>query len=313
MAPKASATSATGSMADIRFDDSLDEDQRRCVEQSIAGLRERSRERIASRRAAQAESSKPAREANAKLVKYLEEHPDAALMFQAMRGRSLLAEDGQADAEPVLGRPTLSPVLMDVEVRENLKLFGTPFHYDWKWSDSDGGNFPRMSVSRETAVAKIDVGIRQIEGDSTWITAHAGVGVAIRVDKQVGAIGRAYRTTSEYGKVTQHGFDADATSEGGTELTVFEDGRFVTSATDKRWRIRVAGDTPNTSHSSEGFAVGELMEVTWVMRPGRTYTFNLGAWVYAEAHDGFDLFGLIRESTAVSSIDSRLLLLSLFT
>ncbi|MEV4374744.1 hypothetical protein AB0J71_47365 [Nonomuraea sp. NPDC049637] len=270
----------------ININPSLTADQRQCVEQSVAQMIARHREAITRRRADEAEQLKPLRDANKALAERLANHPDAALVLEALRTNS----------RHLGGMPTGSPSLtssscsVTIELREGLELFGLPFDFDWHWQDSDGGNFAPRSVSRETGIAKIHAGISSAEGDATWITGHAGVGVVLSTETEVAAVGRALRSTKEKALATGGNFGSDATSEGGTEITVMRGDTFVTSATDKRWRLRCSGADPGYSHDNGGFGVGDPISVAWAMLPGSIYTLNVGAWVYAEAHAGFPLF-----------------------
>ncbi|WP_327096714.1 hypothetical protein OIE68_43610 [Nocardia vinacea] len=87
-------------------------------------------------------------------------------------------------------------------------------------------------------------------------------------------------------------------------LTVLENGKFVTAATDKQWHKRVSNSEVDT-FDNDGFGIGNAIEVVWSMRPGNEYTLNVGAWVYAEYSNG-----LLGNSWAHSVIDAKLILLS---
>jgi hypothetical protein len=82
--------------------------------------------------------------------------------------------------------------------------------------------------------------------------------------------------------VSSRGFDASATVEGGTEMTVMENGTLIRFADDKVFRERVSGfDRKHVF--TDGWETGNTLEVSWQMLPGSTYEFNVGAWVYCEA------------------------------
>ncbi|MEW9556339.1 hypothetical protein [Nonomuraea sp. NPDC050783] len=290
----------------INISPNLTADQRQCVEQSVAQMIARHREAITRRRATEAERLKPWRDAHEALAERLANHPDAALVLEALRTNSHHLDGMPIDSPS----PTSSLSSVTIEVREGLEVFALPFDFDWHWQASDGGNFAPRSVSRETGKAKIHAGVSSAEGDATWITGHASVGVVLSTETEVAAVGRALRSTKERGDICGGNYESDATSEGGTEITVVRGDTFVTSATDKRWRVRCSGAELGALHDNGGFGIGDPISVAWAMLPGSIYTLNVGAWVYAEAHAGFPLI-LDYPGKAYSDIEANLLLLTL--
>ncbi|TMR08161.1 hypothetical protein ETD86_49000 [Nonomuraea turkmeniaca] len=313
LASQSPTTSKKDAAVVINVDPSLTADQRQCVEQSVAQMIARHREAIARWQAAEAQRSEPLRDAEAALVKRLKDHPEAALVLEALHTTSRRVDGMPTDSRSSLHQQTPSSGSVTIEVRQGLELFGTPFDFDWSWQDSDKGNFAPRSVSRETGVAKITAEISDVAGESTWITGHAGVGVFLTTETEVAAVARALRTSKEAAYVSHHNIGSNATSEGGTEITVMKDGSYLTSATDKRWRIRVGGNDFYDQHNTEeAFVIGEPISVAWPMLPGSGYTLNLGAWVYAEAHSGVPYpFFSDHPGKAYSEIEANLLLLSL--
>jgi hypothetical protein len=295
------AADRTPPAADINFDEGITPDQRRYVEQSIATMIERSSQASAGARARETERSKLLKAAAAPLARLIEQDLDAAKAIDALRAK--FRSDAEAEVgSDGQGQNLAGPVSFDV--RAGTEIFPIPYHFDWRWFDSGGGGFPHTSVDRNNGVVNIDVRASAIDG-STGIRAHAGFGVILNTDREVAAIGRALRQTHDKFGVAGGPGGGHAISEGGAELTVFENGNFVTSATEKRWRKRVSNGELD-SFDSGGFGTGAPIEVVWPMRRGFEYTLNVGVWVYAEYDDG--LFG---DSWARSVIDAKLIFLSL--
>lgn len=46
------------------------------------------------------------------------------------------------------------------------------------------------------------------------------------------------------------------------------------------------------------------------MQPGRVYTFNVGAWVFAETDNGF---GVVTDNIAPSSLHGQVITLNIFS
>jgi hypothetical protein len=64
-------------------------------------------------------------------------------------------------------------------------------------------------------------------------------------------------------------------------VSACEDGRTLTQANAKMWRIRVS----NGEFRRDGagpFVVQEPSETSFTMRPGHVYTFNVGIWVQSD-------------------------------
>jgi hypothetical protein len=58
------------------------------------------------------------------------------------------------------------------------------------------------------------------------------------------------------------------------------------------------------------FGIGALIEVSWFMRPGRTYTLNVGAWVLSEWTEWTTRFRRHRER--IGSIVADVMAIALF-
>lgn len=85
------------------------------------------------------------------------------------------------------------------------------------------------------------------------------------------------------------GVGGDATSEGGFDLAIFEDGRYLTGAAIKLWRKRVSGGEDSQWSEPKHLIAGPELQFT--MQPGRVYTFNAGIWVYTDRTNGLGSAG----------------------
>jgi hypothetical protein len=145
--------------------------------------------------------------------------------------------------------------------------------------------------------------------DVPFVDAHAGFGIFLTTDHVVTATARALRSVAHRYSLSA-GLNAAATSEGGVEFTVFEDGNFISVARDVIWRRRVSGTlfdpTESASFDSAGFDATAAMDLTWTMHPGRGYTFNVGLWAFGERHPGIGGAGV------ASVIQGKVILMSLF-
>jgi hypothetical protein len=77
-------------------------------------------------------------------------------------------------------------------------------------------------------------------------------------------------------------------AEGGTEMTIFEDGRLLEPppAQDKRFRGRVSvGD--DDADGWTGFEIAGPLNADFAMRANRGYIINVGAWLVCQADGGF--------------------------
>jgi hypothetical protein len=160
------------------------------------------------------------------------------------------------------------------------QVFGTPWHYQWQWHN---GQPPTIS-SQDRTNGQIRMAVHA-DQNHNWSDAHGGFGVALRTDRVQAVAGRSLRRTDHTYFVHGGALGGNATVEGGMEMTALEDGRLVSVARDKRFRRRLSNGE-REAVGFQGWTTGEGIEVNWVMLPGRTYTFNVGAWVFGEAHGG---------------------------
>jgi hypothetical protein len=160
------------------------------------------------------------------------------------------------------------------------QVFGAPWHYQWQWHNGQ----PPTTSSQDRTNGQIRMAVHA-DQNHNWSDVHGGFGVVLRTDRVQAVAGRSLRRTDHAYFVHAGALGGNATVEGGMEMTALEDGRLLAFAQDKRFRKRLTNGERETL-GFHGWTTGEGIEVNWVMLPGRTYTFNVGAWVFGEAHGG---------------------------
>ena len=88
-------------------------------------------------------------------------------------------------------------------------------------------------------------------------------------------------------------------------MTALEGGtRLLSLAQDKRFRRRVSAGEEQY-WNEPGFETGGDIQVSWIMTPGRTYTFCCGGWVFGEAHGGLGTasIGSVRLSAKIITMN----------
>lgn len=288
----------------IRYSQDFPAEHRRFVEKSIESTIERSSAETARRRADAAERAAISRALYAPLIRLAQQDPDTADMLRKADETPVPFDEDLAHPQRTDSRGNHPETTATLDVRAGTQIFGIPYHFEWAWHDPAGGRPFKIVVDRDNGRVAIDGRAGpKIGGAEDFVSARAGFGVTLETDHVVSLMGRAYRTTDDHYTVGA-GFGGDATAEGGTDLTVFENGNFIASAVDKRWRKRVSNEVD--VYSSGGFGPGAVIDVLWTMRPGNTYTFNVGAWVYADRNDG------LGNTWSQSDIIANLIFMSVF-
>ena len=173
------------------------------------------------------------------------------------------------------------------------QVFASPFHFSWWWQAHGGGVPQRREIDFTGGRLLQEAGVNAPPHfhDLAFINAHAGFGINLTTDHDVHVYATSFRRVG-YRYSVAAGFLGDATVEGGEEFAVNEDGTEIARASVTVFRKRVSGSFSSPSESahedSGGEYTGERMEVHWLMRPGRAYTFNVGQWVFCDRHPGVD-------------------------
>ncbi len=265
----------------VEIGDDVPAEYRNAIEASVATLAKRSAE--ASKRAY--ERSKTQSQflsaLTRPLVRIIEDDDDAS---KELAAASRSQEDYRSAARP--GEPAwpsgqaVDPWLRVAGAAPGSQVFTPPFHFQWQWHSGEPAEV--SSVDRPNGRIELWGYADQTQNR---VDAHAGFGVAMTTGTVRAVTGRSLRRTQHRYFVRAGSFSGSATVEGGMEMTALEDGRLLSAVQDKRFRRRVSNGEEDTLEF-DGFATGDTVEVDFVMRPGRTYTFNVGGWVFCEAHGG---------------------------
>jgi hypothetical protein len=287
----------------IEFSENLTADQRAAAERSVAAHIAHVADARAPQRAARAALAESTAAIHAPLVRLVEADPAAAksLAEASDRRRDLMhLLDVDLPAVPRTRDLPLGIVpLADNGVAD--QFFVLPYHFTWQWHRGASGD---STADRNTG----EVSVGTTVDDDEFSDVHAGVGVFMSSTSARPVVARSLRTSSESYTVAAGGFGGDALAEGGMEMTLVEDGQLRSSGQDKRFRKRLSNGEAE-QWDSGGFGVGNDIEVAVQMVPGRGYTLNVGAWVYAEQHGGFGIGG---DSWAVTKMSAKVILMSLF-
>lgn len=264
--------------AEINYGDNVTEDEKVCIEKSVAALIDRSVKNTARRRSVH----------------------DLQAKIQAAQGESL-PDVSQFKPNPVeqsidRSGPLLDDPAMNVDHIIRIggvasKVFAKPFHYDWKWSEA-GGAYQLTYSAIKDGYAAIDA---LVDRDVAHINAHAGIGVAFTTETlgstvPIQVMARSLRWTFNRWSAFGSPNNGHAVTEGGVDLAVFANDSFVTITNPnngKIWRARRSNGELAQSEEDPTWVLGDTtVEVIWNMVPGVIYTLNVGAWAYVECDDG---------------------------
>ncbi|MFD5178124.1 hypothetical protein ACFWM1_20120 [Nocardia sp. NPDC058379] len=289
----------------IRYSPGFPAEHRRFVEKSIDSMIEHSSAETARRRADAAERNAITQALYAPLIRLARQDPDTADTLRKADDTPVPFDEDLVHPRDTAPHGIHPDATATLDIRAGTEIFAIPYHFEWAWHDPAGGRPFKLVVDRDNGRVAIDGRAGpKIGGAEEFVYARAGYGVTLHTDHEVAVTGRSYRTTDDHYSVGC-GLGGSAIAEGGTDLTVFENGNFVTSAVDKRWRKRVSQNETDV-YSSNGFGPGATIEVSWTMRPGNTYTFNVGAFVYAYRDDG------LGNTWSQSSIVANIIFMSIF-
>ncbi|MEU6934827.1 hypothetical protein AB4225_18825 [Streptomyces sp. 2RAF24] len=266
----------------ISFHEDLSEADRRNVERSVASLVEYSVARSARERADEAELAEHTHALEAPLVRLVQEDAAAARAAETLGAREVLRLR-ESDALREDGASYFPP-----HVRTDVRSVGFVPPYDFSWSWHDGAGFPPHSqiLNRATGEVGLDARSGSVpDGVSGLVAAHAGFGVVLPTTNPGQKFPHAVLNPGRFSFVLKTvGVGGNATSEGGFELTVFEDGRFLVGANAQLWRSRISGG--EESRGGDGPRPMAGPELQFTMVPGRSYVFNAGIWVLSDRSTG---------------------------
>lgn len=263
---------------EVNFNEELTDRQREVAERSIRAMAEHS-----------AEMRSPKRSTSEQALQAQGIRTDAGVQEIERRELSEFCARHEPDRSAVgaIGRLE-SPVgqgdLLPREATWVNQNHQPPFHFDWKWHRIDG-KAPEFSVTNRPQ-GRADVKGRSLPGDP-FVEAHAGFGVILRPDADGWLIGDAVRFAAwAYGVKCYPGVGSNATSEGGTEITLLEDGQYRLGQTSRMWRKRVTNDEEDVRQSNGFLADTAPLRLQFWARAHHEYTFNVGFWLYADHTSG---------------------------
>ena len=271
----------------IAFRDDIDletqPELRRTVERSVATHVAHSAEAVARVRAAEAERAKLMAALNAPLMKLIEEDPAAIKALEELRTRQYInldSPDVLRGEQPLTATNNAATVPLGAA---RILAVPPPYDFSWSWFNQGGGPPFDQRLDQNTGwvglVARSDP---DAGGASGFVEAHAGFGLIVgRTDRTVTAKAHSSRSMRFNFRVWAGGLGSNVTSEGGMDFAAFEDGRLLSIASAKMWRRRVSIDEYDEGGAGP-FEVHEPREISFTMRPGHEYTFNVGVWVYSD-------------------------------
>jgi hypothetical protein len=265
----------------VAISDQVPDDHRDAIHNAVTVMAKRSRD--AALRAFERNRARNllTQRVNAPLRALINADPDAAAALADMSTPRVVPDSLSTPRMPDVPRVTFQPSNPAplLEAFAAPQVFGAPWGYQWQWHN---GQPPGTSSQDRTSG---QISIRTTVDDSTiWSDAHGGFGVSMTSDQVRSVVGRSLRRTTHYGEALAGPLGGTATAEGGMEMTVLDGSTLLSSAQDKRFRVRSSSGELHYDDGQDGAVTGDAIEVEWVMLPGHVYTFNVGCWAFAEAH-----------------------------
>lgn len=266
---------------DVR-DDATDE-QRQLALQSVESIIARHADAGARRRSDGDRRAALEDAVNAPLVKLVTDDPQARAALDELNGRDLLGEEDVVDLDPTV------PQTDDDAALESFSV-GPPFDFAWSFHENGGYAPHNVILNRNNGQVGLDARSGSVpNGKSGWVKAHCGFGIFLPQSSGT-KYPHAVLNPGEWSyTVGASGISANATAEGGFDLAIFEEGRYVTGAGIKLWRKRVS-----SGESDQGVRPKHLItgpELQFNMNPGRQYTFNAGIWAFSDRTNGIGSAG----------------------
>ncbi|MCE0448030.1 MULTISPECIES: hypothetical protein [Streptomyces] len=277
----------------FRDEDNVTQTDRQNAERSVAALVARAKEAAEQDRAAEAGLVELTDPLNAPFRKLIEEDPHAVKALEKLRTCELLKLSDTTDTlqhdEP-LATPDVSP--------RAESGFAPPYDFDWNFHI----DHPPVKKTHDRFTGALQLEARSglvDEGAPGRVIAHAGCGVWMVFENPGKKFPRAFLNPGSFAfHVKTVGVGSNATSEGGFELAVFEDGRFLTSASRRLWRSRISGF--EEAQGRDGPLSITTPNVEFNLRPGHGYSVNAFIWVVTDRSTG------VGAAAAVSRISARM-------
>lgn len=269
---------------ELSIRDDATEAERHNAERSVAALLARSTAAAARDRAAEAELTELTDSLDRPFAKLLEGDPIATKALEELTTRRLLHPDMtdelRQDVPVTLGAsPEGVPSIRSLG-------FVPPYDFSWSWHDGNGHPPFNRILDRPRGEVGLDARSGSVPGGASgFVNAHAGFGVFLRSGSTGQRFPHAVLNPGRFSYAMRSvGIGGNATSEGGFEITVFEDGRLLAAASRKLWRKRISGN--ESASDAQGPQVFTGPELQFTIHPGREYTFNAGIWVFTDRSTG---------------------------
>jgi hypothetical protein len=280
------STSSTEFELTIR--DDATQAERQNAESSVAALLARSRAAVAQLRAAEADLAELTDSLDEPFVRLVKGDPLAGKALKELTTRELLQSDVTDELRPdspYLAQGPSGPAREGVPSVRSLG-FVPPYDFSWSWHDGNGNPPFSRVLDRPRGDVGLDARSGSVPGGASgFVNAHAGFGVFLRSDSMGQRFPHAVLNPGRFSYAMRSvGIGGNATSEGGFEITVFEDGRLLAAADRKLWRRRVSGNESASDGQGPQVITGPELEFT--IHPGREYTFNAGIWVFSDRSSG---------------------------
>lgn len=266
---------------DIR--DDATEVQRQNAQLTVEALVERSVDATARRRSYDDAVTKLTDAVNAPLAKLINDDRGANAALDELSTRRVLGADDVVDLSIPVPRNRDDVAVYSFAV-------GPPYDFAWSFHE-DGGYAPHNQIlNRDNGQVGLDARSGSAPGGASgWVKAHCGFGIFLP-ESSGQKYPHAVLNPGEFSyTVGTSGIGGSATSEGGFDLAIFEDGRYLTGANIKLWRKRVSGGEESQGSQPNHLIAGPELQFT--MQAGRTYTFNAGIWVYSDRTNGIGSAG----------------------
>jgi hypothetical protein len=263
------------------------EPERRIAELSVAAMFERSNAAVAQSRAVAANIAELTESIDRPLRKLIQDDHAASDALEKLRGLQLLHGDDIEDLEQgTSGQLTDGPASPEQGVDTFASLnFAPPYHFQWSFHNGHAPHKQNLVLS--TGAVSLDARSGHVDGGASGdVKAHCGFGVVLpRTDVESRRFPHAVINPGRFARTLKTvGVGSNATTEGGFDLAVFEDGRFLVLADRKLWRKRIGAGEEDAFTSPTAAITGP--ELAFTMRPGHEYSFNAGIWVYTDRTNG---------------------------
>ncbi len=269
--------------------DGVTQDEQDDAGRTVAALVARAKLASERRRTAVTESAELAGALSKPFEQVINNDPDARRALENLTQRQLVRLEEPDQLQTYLDRIRPEAPADDSGLRSNLG-FAPPYDFQWAWHDTNGSAPFGIVQNRNTGEVGADARSGLLDGGAAgFVNAHVGFGVFLNWGPGQ-KFPHAVLNPGRFSHVVRAvGVGSNATSEGGFELTIFEDGQFLTGASRRLWRSRVSGTLFDPDESASGGMGNHVItgpELQFTLRAGHGYTFNAGVWVYSDRSTG---------------------------